>query len=147
MYIHSFRVRNFMIHQDTSLALLPLTVLVGPNGGGKSALFDAMLNFSMLSRGMFRQAFGPYPFSYRATLYRGAGPTSRVGFEITMSQTKDARDSLTYEIDYAQTGMSEGRRGFYDLPRETHPPARRGGSVRPPGPGQLCASPAASHRQ
>jgi ABC-type Mn2+/Zn2+ transport system ATPase subunit len=26
-------------------------VLIGPNGGGKSALFDAILNFSMLSRG------------------------------------------------------------------------------------------------
>ena len=51
MFIRKFRVRNYMVHQDTSIELQPLTVLVGPNGGGKSALFDAMLNFSMLARG------------------------------------------------------------------------------------------------
>jgi hypothetical protein len=56
------------IHQDTTVGLLPLTVFVGPNGGGKSAFFDALLNFSMLARGNLRQAFGPYPFSFRAAL-------------------------------------------------------------------------------
>jgi len=76
MYIHRFRVRNYMIHQDTSIDLDPITVLVGANGGGKSALFDAMLNFSMLSRGNIRQAFGPYPYSFSATRYRAASDVS-----------------------------------------------------------------------
>lgn len=107
MYIRDFRVRNYMIHQDTSVALQPLTVLVGPNGGGKSAFFDAMLNFSMLSRGNLRQAFGPYPYSYRATLYRGAGNVARIGFELTMSRSQDSAESLKYEIDYAQTGIAD----------------------------------------
>jgi hypothetical protein len=74
MFIRKFRVRNYMVHQDTSIELQPLTVLVGPNGGGKSALFDAMLNFSMLARGNLRQAFGPYPYSFRAKLYRVRAP-------------------------------------------------------------------------
>jgi len=74
MNIRKFRVKNFMIHQDTSIDLQPLTVLVGPNGGGKSALFDSMLNFSMLSRGNLRQAFGPCPYSYKASLHRGTNP-------------------------------------------------------------------------
>ncbi|MEH2467261.1 AAA family ATPase [Nostoc sp.] len=103
MYIHNFRVRNYMIHKDTSIGLQPLSVLVGPNGGGKSALFDAMLNFSMLSRGNIQQAFGPYPYSYRSTIYRGSNNVARIGFEITMSETQASDRSYSYEIDYAQT--------------------------------------------
>lgn len=51
MYIRDLRIRNYLVHQDTAVSLSPLTVFVGPHGGGKSALFDAMLNFSMVSRG------------------------------------------------------------------------------------------------
>jgi len=60
MYIREMRVRNYLIHKDTTVVLKPLTVFVGPQGGGKSAFFDALLNFSMVSRGNLRQAFGPY---------------------------------------------------------------------------------------
>ncbi len=91
-----------MIHKDTSIALQPLSVLVGPNGGGKSALFDAMLNFSMLSRGNIQQAFGPYPYSYRSTIYRGSNNVARIGFEITMSETQASDIYYSYEIDYTQ---------------------------------------------
>jgi predicted ATPase len=112
MYIRKFRVRNFMVHQDTSIELQPLTVLVGPNGGGKSALFDSMLNFSMLSRGNLRQAFGPYPYSFRATLHRGASRLARIGFEVTMSRHSEDDVALTYATDYAQQGPAEEQPSF-----------------------------------
>ncbi len=51
MFIKSFGVKNFKCHRQTSVSLFPITVFVGGNGGGKSALFDAIVNFSMLSRG------------------------------------------------------------------------------------------------
>jgi hypothetical protein len=89
------------------MTLSPLTVFVGPNGGGKSAFFDAILNFSMLARGSLQQAFGPYPFSYRATLYRGAGAVSRIGYSVSMSKEEHETNSLMYEIDYNQTGQTE----------------------------------------
>lgn len=107
MYIRDIRIKNFLVHQDTNMSLSPLTVFVGPNGGGKSAFFDAVLNFSMLARGSLRQAFGSYPFSYRATLYHGASTVSRIGYSVSMSKEKDDPQWLTYEIDYGQTGQSD----------------------------------------
>lgn len=89
------------------MSLSPLTAFVGPNGAGKSAFFDAILNFSMLARGSLQQAFGPYPFSFRATLYRGASSVSRIGYSVSMSQEKDDDHWLEYEIDYGQTGPAD----------------------------------------
>ncbi|MEQ8209579.1 MAG: AAA family ATPase [Lacipirellulaceae bacterium] len=111
MHIHQFTVRNFLIHQTTTVDLSPLSVLVGANGAGKSAFFDALLNFSMLSRGNIQQAFGPYPFSYNATIYRGAtAGVSRIGFAATMSQERDSSERYKYEITYEQVqGQSPPR--------------------------------------
>jgi len=79
-------------------------VLIGPNGGGKSALFDAILNFSMLSRGSIKQAFGHYPYSYMATKCRSAVPYERIGFDVVMSKTQSQAERLTYTINYSQAG-------------------------------------------
>ena len=48
VFIRRFSIRNFKIHRDSSLELFPITVFVGPNSGGKSAIFDALINFSMV---------------------------------------------------------------------------------------------------
>src|SRR5208283_5876438 len=104
MYIREIQIKNFLVHRATTMNLSPLTVFVGPNGGGKSAFFDAILNFSMLARGSLQQAFGSYPFSFRATLSHGAGSVSRIGYLVSMSREKDDDSWLTYEIDYGQTG-------------------------------------------
>lgn len=117
MYIRELRIRNFMIHSDTSLRLHPLTVFVGPNGAGKSALFDAILNFSMVSRGNLREAFGPYPYSFRATIHRAASNVARISYRVTMAKSNDDPDSLLYEIDYAQVGSGEGTPRF-TIPHE-----------------------------
>ena len=106
MFIRSFRVKNYSIHQDTLVNLSPLAVFVGPNGGGKSALFEALLNFSMISRGNLRQAFNRYPFSYRATLNRKATTTGRMSFWVEMSEDAGSSESLHYHIEYAQIGRA-----------------------------------------
>lgn len=112
MYLREFQIKNFLVHQNTSVALTPVTVFVGPNGGGKSALFDALINFSMVARGSLPQAFGPYPFSYHATVFRGASPVSRIGYKVVMSKNADDEAFLTYEIDYSQTGQSQSGERF-----------------------------------
>lgn len=109
MFIHRFRVKNFMVHQDTTIDLCPLSVFVGPNGGGKSALFHALINFSMVSRGQLSQAFGQYPYSYYATLFRGTATKqiARIGFEVEFSASANAERHFVYEIDYAQQKLAE----------------------------------------
>jgi predicted ATPase len=108
MYIRDIRIKNFLVHQDTTMSLSPLTVFVGPNGGGKSAFFDAILNFSMLARGSLQQAFGPYPFSYRATLYRGASAVSRIGYSVSSSRSRRPTTAdHPFPSTYGQTGQAD----------------------------------------
>jgi len=118
MYIHELTVNNYMVHRHTSIGLSPITVLIGPNGGGKSALFDAILNFSMLSRGSIKQAFGHYPYSYSATKCRGAKGFERVGFDVVMSKTQGQTERLHYTINYAQIGTADPGNPTFQIFRE-----------------------------
>ncbi len=106
MFIRSFRVKNFMIHRDSRIEFPPLTVFVGQNAGGKSAMFDALLNFSMVSRGKIAEAFAPWPYSFAARRHQGAGRTSPIRFEVTMARSHEATQMLSYRIGYVQ---NEGR--------------------------------------
>lgn len=107
MYIRQFAVKNYLIHKSTSLTLSPITVFVGPNGGGKSALFDAILNFSMVARGNIRQAFSQFPYSFNATRFHGAAGWERIGFDVVLSRTEKAPEALRYRVDYKQQGSAE----------------------------------------
>jgi len=112
MYLHEIAIKNFSIHRDSRLALHPITVFVGPNGSGKSAFFDALLNFSMLARGNIGQAFGPYPYSFAATRWRGAPGIGRISFNVVLSESQESADRLHYKVDYSQEAGSESRPRF-----------------------------------
>jgi predicted ATPase len=88
--------------QNTKIALSPITVFVGPNGGGKSAFFDAILNFSMVARGNVKQAFGPFPYSFAATKYHGASALARISFDVSMARAASSTGLLQYQVDYSQ---------------------------------------------
>ena len=120
MYLHEITIKNYSIHKETKVALSPITVFVGPNGGGKSSLFDALLNFSMLSRGNIGQAFGNYPYSFNATKHRGALSISRIAFDVLMSESQNHARQLRYKIDYAQQPQDKGDFGLpsFDIKAE-----------------------------
>jgi len=110
VFIHRLTLTNWMIHKSTSVELFPITVFVGPNNGGKSALFDGLLNFSMVSRGRLSQAFGQGPYSFAYRRHRGASASGRIGYMVDMAESKDAPDRLTYRITYSE------RRGSAAMP-------------------------------
>ncbi len=102
MYIRRFAIKNFKIHRDTRLALFPITVFVGPNSGGKSAIFDALINFSMVCRGNLSEAFNQYPFSFDALRHHGASPAARIRYEAELALEPNASDTLQYIIEFSQ---------------------------------------------
>jgi predicted ATPase len=102
MYIKNFSIKNFKIHRDTSLDLFPITVFVGPNSGGKSAIFDALINFSMVCRGNLSEAFNQYPFSFDALRHHGASLSARIRYEALLALQPDSKESLKYVIEFSQ---------------------------------------------
>jgi predicted ATPase len=119
MYIREFTAKNYLVHKHTRVALSPITVFVGPNGGGKSAFFDAVLNFSMAARGNLKQAFSHFPYSYLATKYHGASKQARIGFDVVLSSGAADDKHLRYEIDYAQNGISESATPSFQIFHES----------------------------
>jgi predicted ATPase len=51
--ITSIRLQNFKAHRDTTLSLGRLTVLVGPNGTGKTSVLEALLGIDRIMRSGF----------------------------------------------------------------------------------------------
>ena len=120
MYLHEVKVKNYSIHKETNIELSPIAVFVGPNGSGKSAFFEALLNFSMLARGRLSEAFGPYPYSFSATRYRGATQISRIGYDVLMSATPNSANKVRYKIDYSQVAKgSEGTPPHFEIYTES----------------------------
>ncbi len=102
MYIRHFSIKNFKIHRDTSLDLFPITVFVGPNSGGKSAIFDALVNFSMVCRGNLSEAFNQYPYSFDALRHHGASSSARIRYDAVLALQPESKDSLKYVVEFSQ---------------------------------------------
>jgi len=107
MFIRRFEVCNFKIHKNTQIALFPTTVFVGPNSGGKSALFDALINFSMVCRGSLAEAFNRFPYSFDAIRHHAASSTARIRYTVELGKDAETEGSLKYSIEFSQQPNSE----------------------------------------
>jgi hypothetical protein len=104
MFIRHFGVRNYGIHRETDIDLFPVTILLGANNSGKSALFDSLLNFSMLSRGKLSEAFGAGPFSFSERISHGAPGAGRIGFTVHIAESVSSEEYIVYNISYGHAG-------------------------------------------
>ena len=61
MMLRKVEFENFMSLKDVSVVLEPLTVFIGPNASGKSAIFKALVTFSkMMNRAPVRGPHGEF---------------------------------------------------------------------------------------
>jgi predicted ATPase len=102
LYLSRLHIKNYMIHQDTEVDLYPITVFVGLNNSGKSALFDALLNFSMVSRGKLHEAFQMGPWSFAARKHHGASPAARIAYSVDVHAQPDAEEFIRYSIQFRE---------------------------------------------
>jgi predicted ATPase len=107
VFIKRFSIKNFKIHRETALELFPITVFVGPNSGGKSSVFDALINFSVACRGDLSEAFNQYPYSFDALRHHGASRDARIRYEAELARTKDDAEVLSYRIEFSQNANTQ----------------------------------------
>jgi len=94
----SISIENYSIHRSTSVDLEPVTVLIGRNGGGKSALIDALMLLSRTARSSLAQTFEETgPLSYRARLFHGAPDAASMRFRLDF-EPEEGRGLVTYEL-------------------------------------------------
>ena len=69
---------------------------------------------------LLSEAFGPYPYSFSATRYRGATRISRIGYDVLMSAAPDSADRVRYKIDYSQVAKEgEGTPPGFEIHTES----------------------------
>ena len=107
MIIRRFEISKFKIHKNTAIDLFPITVFVGPNSGGKSAIFDALINFSMVCRGSLAEAFNQFPYSFDAFRHHAASSTARIRYSVELSDTPSSTEILKYSIEFSQMPASD----------------------------------------
>lgn len=80
--LRSFRQINIRSHQDTTLRLEPLTLLVGPTGSGKSNIFRALILLQSTLHRPTSEIFGAGPGEFQWVRSRWAQETDPLGFEV-----------------------------------------------------------------
>lgn len=82
--IERLKVNGYLSLVDAEIRFTPLTVLLGRNGAGKSALLDALERLGSYARGGVDRAFGPPPFSLGYLRSRGYGDIPATSFEVEL---------------------------------------------------------------
>ena len=100
---------NYRSHKHTGFDLEPLTVFVGPNGGGKSNIFKGLVLLQTSVNRSPAEYFGTGPFDFWAQRHRGeesATASIAVGARIAGLDAL-GHDSAEYRIEIAQGSAGE----------------------------------------
>jgi predicted ATPase len=83
--IERLKVNGYLSLVDAEIQFRPLTVLLGRNGAGKSALLDALERLGSYARGGVERAFGPPPYSLGYLRSHGYGDMPATSFEAELN--------------------------------------------------------------
>lgn len=111
-----FRIRNFMCLQDVSVDLEPLTIFIGPNSAGKSALFKALTTFSRLlwypARGGYSGDFNVEPGITLDNVVWQGDTSFPIIFEVWLQGTEGNDPDYILELSRGMPGWSVTREEF-----------------------------------
>ena len=103
--ITSIRIQDFKGHRDSTIPLGRLTMLVGPNGSGKTSVLDALRIQSLLATSAYLAATGS-ALTYELTMPDVA---SLPGFPSAARLPSGNRLVLTTAMGFTDTGAFEPR--------------------------------------
>jgi len=86
--IQRLRFTNFRSHQDTTLGLHPITLLLGPVAAGKSNVFKGLLLLQNTVHSSLMELFPPGLGEFDLVRSRWASQTDPIGFEVDLCHLK-----------------------------------------------------------
>jgi len=95
-------VHGFKTLIDTRIRFDPLTIMIGKNGAGKTAILDSLQVIGNFARGGSRRAFGPPPWSLGWQRTRGASDIPGVRFELDVET--GSKEEYRYSLTLGETG-------------------------------------------
>jgi len=130
--LQSIHLENFKGHRDTSVPVGRMTVLVGPNGTGKTSVLQALYLLSSLcemrSGEVLRRELSPHDLLHRASpgpiVIRLTGQEGNTGWSLLLSQSVPGPGDRSGEtpppaLDWSY-GEEKGRGERLDLPLRNH---------------------------
>jgi predicted ATPase len=101
MKLSQIQVQGYRSLVDVSLPLHPLTVMIGPNGSGKTALLEVFLLLSRAARGELAKAIEALG-GLNAILSKTAISPDRLQIGLTIDmESEDSREPLYYRFELA----------------------------------------------
>jgi len=87
--IEEITIKNFKSIQKATIRLRNVNILIGANNSGKSNLLDALELYQRMLVMELSEVFGPGPFSFYNTFFRGSDIRSDyIGFEVKYGNNK-----------------------------------------------------------
>jgi hypothetical protein len=89
--LEKLQAHGFRTLVDTEVRFDPLTIMIGKNGAGKTAILDALQLIGNFARGGVDRAFGPPPWSLGWQRTKGIGSIHAMRFDLQLSVNQQCR--------------------------------------------------------
>jgi len=97
--LQKLQAHGFRTLVDTEVRFDPLTIMIGKNGVGKTAILEALQLMGNFARGGVDRAFGPPPWSLAWQRTKGIGTIHAIRFELQLHRPEHARYRYLLNLD------------------------------------------------